>query len=81
MADNTEGVRREMVTAINADPGSREALEAQYGKVYNTAEMQAEFEAVGFMAPLIVVRRKSDGQKGTLTFQHSPRFYFDFTAV
>ena len=30
------------------------------------------------MAPLVVVRRKSDGVKGSLMFQHSPRFYFGF---
>lgn len=78
--DNTEGVRRELVGAINASPGSREALEAQHGRVWDTSEMQADFEAVGFAAPFIVVRRKVDGQRGTLTFQHSPRFYFDFIA-
>ena len=26
----------------------------------------------------VVVTRKSDNQKGSLEFQHSPRFYFDF---
>jgi hypothetical protein len=25
-----------------------------------------------------VVRRKSDGVKGSLEFQHNPRFYFNF---
>ena len=30
------------------------------------------------MAPLIAVRRKSDGVKGSLMFQGSPRFYFGF---
>ena len=33
---------------------------------------------IGFTAPLVVVRRKSDGQKGSLMFQASPRFYFGF---
>ena len=28
--------------------------------------------------PLVVVRRKSDGQKGSLMFQAHPRFYFGF---
>jgi hypothetical protein len=40
-----------------------------------------DFDVQGFMAPFVVVRRKSDNKKGTLTFQHSPRFYFDFTEV
>lgn len=30
------------------------------------------------MAPLVVVRRKADGVKGSLEFQHNPRFYFNF---
>jgi len=38
------------------------------------------FDVLGFMAPVVVVRRKSDGQKGSLFFQHHPRFYFGFEA-
>ena len=37
-----------------------------------------QFEAIGFLAPIIVVRRRSDGKKGSLEFQHWPRFYFNF---
>lgn len=79
MSDPSENIRRQQVAEINAEPGSREALEAQYGKVWSTGELQDEFEALGFMAPYIVVRRRSDGVKGSLMFQHSPRFYFSFT--
>ena len=78
MSDPTEAIRRQRVAEINAEPGSREALEAQYGQVWSTDELSDEFEAIGFMAPLIVVRRRSDGRKGSLEFQHSPRFYFNF---
>ena len=78
--DPTESTRRSMVAQINHQPGSREALEAQHGQVWDTAQMQAEFEAIGFAAPLIVVRRRSDGVRGSLMFQHSPRLYFGFTA-
>jgi hypothetical protein len=78
MNDPTETIRRERLAEINAEPGSREALEAQYGKVWDTGEMTEEFEAIGFMAPLVVVRRRSDGVKGSLEFQHSPRLYFSF---
>lgn len=48
------------------------------GPVWDTAGMQEDFEAIGFAAPFVVVRRRSDGVKGTLTFTHSPRHYFDF---
>ena len=78
MTDPTEPIRREMVAEINASPGSRAALEAKHGKVWDTTELQRDFEALGFLAPLIVVRRRSDGVRGSLMFQHNPRFYFGF---
>ncbi len=78
--DPTESIRREMVQEINVEPGSREALEAQHGKVWDTSELTTEFEVLGFLAPFVMVRRRSDGQKGSLMFQHAPRFYFSFTA-
>ena len=76
--DPTEDFRRARVNEINADPGSREALEQQYGQVWDTSQMSDDFDAIGFLAPYIVVRRKSDGKKGCLEFQHAPRFYFSF---
>ncbi len=78
MNDPTETIRRERVAEINLQPGSREALEAQYGQVWNTDQLSEDFEVLGFMAPLVVVRRKSDGRKGSLEFQHSPRIYFNY---
>lgn len=41
-------------------------------------QMQEQYEVKGFAAPFVHVVRKSDGVQGTLTFQHRPRFYFDF---
>ena len=81
MSDPTEAARRAMVAEINTEPDPRAELEARYGQVWNTEELSADFDVQGFMAPFVVVRRKSDNKKGTLTFQHSPRFYFDFTEV
>lgn len=78
MTDATETIRRELVAQINAAPGSKESLEQRHGKIWDTTEMQEEFEPIGFMAPIIVVRRRSDGQTGSLKFQHNPRFYFAF---
>jgi len=78
MTDPTEPIRRERLVEINGDPGTRESLEAQYGKVWTTDELSVDFEVIGFMAPLVVVRRKSDGIKGSLEFQHQPRYYFNF---
>ncbi len=80
MSDPTEPIRREMLAEINAEPGSRAALEAKHGQVWDTSELQRDFEALGFMAPLIIVRRRSDSVRGSLMFQHHPRFYFGFQA-
>lgn len=78
MTDPTETTRRQRVAEINGDPGSRAALEAHYGQVWTTDELRDHFEIIGFMAPFVVVRRCADGCKGSLEFQHSPRFYFNF---
>jgi hypothetical protein len=78
MTDPTESIRREMVAEINAEPGSRAALEATHGQVWDTDQLRNEFEVIGFLAPLVVAQRKSDGVKGSLMFQHHPRFYFGF---
>jgi hypothetical protein len=80
MIDVTEEPRRKMVAAINSDPGERAALEAKHGEVYDTEEMSALFEVEGFMAPFTIVRRKADGAKGTMMFQHMPRYYFGFSS-
>ena len=78
MDDPTESLRRERLAEINAEPGSREALQAQHGQVWDTLELGQDFTVQGFMAPYVVARRKSDGVRGSLEFQHSPRFYFNF---
>jgi len=70
MNDSTEAIRREALAAINAEPRSREALEAQYGKVWDTQELTEEFLVTAFIAPLVVVRRKVDDVVGSLEFQH-----------
>ncbi len=78
MPDETEPYRRQRLAEINAQPDTREALEAEHGQVWSTQELSQDFEVIGFLAPLIAVRRKSDGKNGSLEFQHSPRFYFGF---
>jgi hypothetical protein len=78
MSDPTESIRRQMVNEINADSTSREGLTNRYGKVWDTQELSQDFDVMGFMAPCVVVKRKADGVTGSLTFQHYPRFYFDF---
>lgn len=57
---------------------TRQELEQKYGQVWTTDEATRDFTFESFLAPFAVVIRKSDGKKGTLRFQHMPRFYFDF---
>jgi hypothetical protein len=76
--DATEATRRQLVAEINAGPGGRAALTEEHGRVWDTVELRDEFEVLGFLAPFVVVRRRQDGMRGTLRFQHSPRFYFSF---
>jgi hypothetical protein len=77
--DVTEPYRRPELRTINAEAAeSRKEAEAKYGQCWDTAEMQRDFAVDSFMAPYVGVTRKSDGKKGTLKFQHSPRIYFGF---
>lgn len=63
---------------INREPTERERLEQNYGQVWDTQELQQDFDVLGFRAPFVIVTRKADGVQGSLTFQHNPRYYFDF---
>ena len=78
MDDPTEAIRRERLAEINSGPGGREALEAEHGRVWDTEQLTRDFEVIGFLAPLVAVRRRSDGVKGSLEFRHHPRYYFNF---
>ena len=76
--DSTEDARRERMEEINSEPGSRPALEAKHGPVWNTTELQLDFRVIGFLAPFVHVRRRDNQEDGSLEFQHEPRFYFNF---
>ncbi len=53
-------------------------LVAKFGDVWDTTTMQEEFTVQGFGGGFCVVVRNSDGQRGSLDFTHSPRFYHSF---
>ena len=48
---------------------------------WNTAELQEDYEVMGFLAGWCIVKRKSDGIKGVLDFDHAPRRYYNFQAT
>jgi hypothetical protein len=71
-ADPTAQARRDMIAS--RQPATDLAVDQ--GQRWDTAGLQHDFEVVGFAAPFVVVRRRSDGQVGTLEFTHHPRVYF-----
>lgn len=76
--DATENARRNRLDEINGDVGSRAALVARHGQVWDTTELQQDFMVVGFLAPFVRVRRRDKGEEGSMEFQHEPRFYFNY---
>ena len=53
-------------------------LKERYSEVWDTEQMQKTFEVLGFSMGYCVVVRREDGQKGSLDFCHSPRYYYNF---
>lgn len=77
---DVEQMRRALVVDINGNPAlNREMAEERHGQVWDTQQMQEDFKPLSFAAPFIIVIRKADNVAGSLVFQHSPRFYFNFT--
>jgi hypothetical protein len=78
MQDETEDFRRERIAELNSQNGQRKALEARYGQIWDTVELRRDFVVLAFLAPFVEVRRRVDGQGGSLEFQADPRYYFSF---
>jgi hypothetical protein len=73
--DPTEDIRIAMIA--NDQP----AKDLEQAKVrWSTEELARDFEVISFLAPFVVVQRKSDGVKGSMEFTHDPRWYFNFVA-
>jgi len=84
MPTNEERIRKVKTIIVNSEVESndedkeRARLEAEHGQVWDTTQVQVDFNIVGFAAPYVGVTRKEDGARGSLMFQHLPRFYFCF---
>lgn len=72
--DPTEDIRRAMIAEGYPDYAANRVIEK-----WDTAELQRDFVVEAFLAPFVIVIRKSDNVKGTMMFKHSPRVYFNFT--
>jgi hypothetical protein len=55
---------------------NREALEKLLGQVWDTQELIEDFNVESFLAPYVFATNRETGKKGSLTFQHQPRFYW-----
>jgi hypothetical protein len=75
MSSEADAVRRRMI-----ETGQPQADLAVANQTWTTAELQRDFEVLGFAAPFAVVRRIADGAVGTVEFTHQPRRYFGFVA-
>jgi hypothetical protein len=74
MSDPTGEIRMAMIAAGIPEQDLAEAKET-----WTTEQLREQFEVKGFMAPYVVVRRKSDGKRGILEFVHFPRYYFNWS--
>ena len=68
-----EEVRRDLAQEIN------DHMFVLKGQTWTTDQLRAEFIVEGFLAPLVVVTRKSTGERGSLAFTHNPRLYFGWS--
>jgi hypothetical protein len=75
MKDETEQLRREMLATGQPARDLAHAVQR-----WTTDELRRDFDVLGFMAPFVAVRRKSDGVTGSMEFTHDPRFYFGFVS-
>jgi hypothetical protein len=65
------------------DVGVEWDLEIYDGQTWDRAEFETQFDLVGYAEPFVVVKRKLDGQRGTLEYVATgegwPTTYFGFT--
>ena len=59
----------------------RKRFESIHGEVWDTSQLTGAFEVQSFLAPFCIVKRRSDGCRGSMAFQDRPRFYFAFKPV
>lgn len=74
---------RALIAVLEADPDQRVCGECHSDPrlptvqtAWDTEGLTRDFEVLGFMAPFVVVKRRSDDKEGSLEFAHHPRVYF-----
>ena len=59
-------------------PNAGQEPELPCRRVWTAEAFAREFELLGLLISPAIIRRKSDGLKGTIRFEGNPRVFFDF---
>lgn len=71
---------KENPSSASSSTGTKTPEDYDEDKTWTTEQLLEEFEVLGFAMGFCVVKRKSDGQMGSLSFHHAPRVYYDWMA-
>lgn len=78
MDNPPDALRRQRLAELGLVPGSRDALKAEHGQVWDSQELLKDFEVLECLGPYVAVRRRSDGQRGNVEADDDFRFFFSF---
>lgn len=67
--------------SASQDEMYRSEIEKMHGKVWDTTELQIDFDVLSFSSGFVIVRDRSTNEKGSMDFTHMPRFYFNFRGM
>lgn len=81
LTEETAEERAKLEAEVNATPCTLEELQRKYGQVWTVEQVEAQFEIEAFCPPLACATRRADGVRGTLVYQHCPRYYWSWEAV
>lgn len=70
--------KKSILTIDEQEAVLRKELESNGNKVYNTTELQAKYEVLGFASGFVAVKDKTTGEKGSFDFTHIPRLYYNY---
>ncbi len=70
--------RRKKQPRIIPPSKTRAELEREHGRTWDVQELAHDFVITSIIGTTVVVRRKSDGVVGTLSYQSNPSLYFNF---
>jgi hypothetical protein len=79
-SDPTESIRRTRQAELNSGAKPRDLLTITSGAMKPRISQRSRTSSVDHTCPYWASKDRTTGKKGSLEFQHSPRFYFKFVA-